>query len=145
MQGREATYAAKSWCKTPEIIMEAAERLRGVQIENRPAVELIRRFNYPNVLIYADPPYLLSTRQRRKQYRHEKTDHDHVELLEALKAHKGPAIISGYDSDLYNQELKGWYKDGRTSFTQTASRRKEIIWMNFEPVGQMDIFREGTG
>ena len=125
--------------------MEAAERLRGVQIENRPAVELIRRFNYPNVLIYADPPYLLSTRQRRKQYRHEMTDDDHMELLEALKAHKGPAIISGYDSDLYNRELKGWYKDGRTSFTQTASRRKEIIWMNFEPVGQMDIFREGTG
>lgn len=145
VQGREAAYAAKSWCKTPEIIMEAAERLRGVQIENRPAVELIRRFNYPNVLIYADPPYLLSTRQRRKQYRHEMTDDDHVELLEALKAHKGPAIISGYDSDLYNTELRGWYKDGRTSFTQTASRRKEIIWMNFEPVGQMDIFREGTG
>lgn len=143
VQGREAAYAAKSWCKTPEIIMEAAERLRGVQIENRPAVELIRRFNYPNVLIYADPPYLLSTRQRRKQYRHEMTDDDHVELLEALKAHKGPAIISGYDSDLYNRELKGWYKDGRTSFTQTASRRKEIIWMNFEPAAQMDMFREG--
>lgn len=145
VQGREAAYAAKSWCKTPEIIMEAAERLRGVQIENRPAVELIRRFNYPNVLIYADPPYLLSTRQRRKQYRHEMTDDDHMELLEAIKAHRGPAIISGYDSDLYNRELKGWYKDGRTSFTQTASRREEIIWMNFEPVGQMDIFREGTG
>lgn len=145
VQGREAAYAAKSWCKTPEIIMEAAERLRGVQIENRPAVELIRRFNYPNVLIYADPPYLLSTRQRRKQYRHEMTDDDHVELLEALKAHKGLAIISGYDSDLYNRELKGWYKDGRTSFTQTASRREEIIWMNFEPAAQMDMFREGTG
>ena len=145
VQGREAAYAAKSWCKTPEIIMEAAERLRGVQIENRPAVELIQRFNYPNVLIYADPPYLLSTRQRRKQYRHEMTDDDHVELLEALKAHKGPAIISGYDSDLYNRELKGWYKDGRTSFTQKASRRKEIIWMNFEPAAQMDMFREGIG
>lgn len=142
VQGREAAYAAKCWCKTPDTIMEAAERLRGVQIENRPAVELIRRFNYPNVLIYADPPYMLGTRQNRKQYRHEMTDDDHVELLAALKAHKGPAIISGYDSDLYNSELKGWYKDGRTSFTQTASRRKEIIWMNFEPSGQMDIFRE---
>lgn len=90
VQGREAAYGAKCWVKTPEIIMEATERLRGVQIENRPAVELIQRFNYPNVLIYADPPYLLSTRQRRKQYRHEMTDDDHVELLEALKAHKGP-------------------------------------------------------
>lgn len=143
VQGREAAYAAKSWCKTPEIIMEAAERLRGVQIENRPAVELIRRFNYPNVLIYADPPYMLGTRQNRKQYRHEMTDDDHMELLEAIKAHRGPAIISGYDSDLYNRELKGWYKDGRTSFTQTASRRREILWMNFEPAAQMELSLEG--
>ena len=143
VQGREAAYAAKCWAKTPEVIIQAAERLRGVQIENRPAVELIRRFNYPNVLIYADPPYMLGTRQNRKQYRHEMTDDDHMELLEAIKAHRGPAIISGYDSDLYNRELKGWYKDGRTSFTQTASRRREILWMNFEPAAQMDMFREG--
>lgn len=133
VQGREAAYAAKCWAKTPEVIIQAAERLRGVQIENRPAVELIRRFNYQNVLIYADPPYMLGTRQNRKQYRHEMTDDDHMELLEAIKAHRGPAIISGYDSDLYNRELKGWYKDGRTSFTQTASKRREILWMNFEP------------
>lgn len=143
VQGREAAYAAKCWAKTPEVIIQAAERLRGVQIENRPAVELIRRFNYPNVLIYTDPPYMLGTRQNRKQYRHEMTDGDHMELLEAIKAHRGPAIISGYDSDLYNRELKGWYKDGRTSFTQTASRRREILWMNFEPAAQMDMFREG--
>ena len=142
VQGREAAYAAKCWAKTPEVIIQAAERLRGVQIENRPAVELIRRFNYQNVLIYADPPYMLGTRQDRKQYRHEMTDDDHMELLEAIKAHRGPAIISGYDSDLYNRELKGWYKDGRTSFTQTASKRREILWMNFEPAAQMDMFRE---
>ena len=142
VQGREAAYAAKCWAKTPEVIIQAAERLRGVQIENRPAVELIRRFNYQNVLIYADPPYMLGTRQNRKQYRHEMTDDDHMELLEAIKAHRGPAIISGYDSDLYNRELKGWYKDGRTSFTQTASKRREILWMNFEPAAQMDMFRE---
>ena len=145
VQGRERAYAAKAWMDMPDTILQAAERLRGVQIEHSPAVDLIRRFNFPNVLIYCDPPYLRSTRHMKKQYRHEMTDEDHVELLEALKAHKGPAIISGYDSDLYNRELKGWYKDGRTSFTQNASRRKEIIWMNFEPVGQMDIFREGTG
>ena len=142
VQGREAAYAAKCWAKTPEVIIQAAERLRGVQIENRPAVELIRRFNYQNVLIYADPPYMLGTRQNRKQYRHEMTDDDHMELLEAIKAHRGPAIISGYDSDLYNRELKGWYNDGRTSFTQTASKRREILWMNFEPAAQMDMFRE---
>ena len=54
----------------PEKILLAAERLRGVQIENRPAVELIRKFNYPNVLIYLDPPYMPDTRHG-KQYRFE--------------------------------------------------------------------------
>lgn len=71
IQGREKAYAAADWCKIPEKIMEAAERLRGVQIENRPAVEVIRKFNFENVLIYCDPPYVLSTRCR-KQYRHSK-------------------------------------------------------------------------
>lgn len=81
VQGREAAYAASYWCKTPENIRAAAERLRGVQIERRPAVELIRRFNFQNVLIYCDPPYLLSSRASdRRQYRYEMTDKDHLEL-----------------------------------------------------------------
>lgn len=66
--GRERAYAAQDWTKLPERIIQAAERLRGVQIENRPAVELIQRFNYKGVLIYADPPYMLQTRHG-KQYR----------------------------------------------------------------------------
>lgn len=44
VQGRERAYAATDWVNLPERIMQAAERLRGVQIENRPAVELIERF-----------------------------------------------------------------------------------------------------
>src|SRR5699024_11424461 len=58
---------------------------RSVQIENRPAVELISRFNHPNVMIYADPPYLMGTRYG-KQYKHEMTDADHGELLEDRKS-----------------------------------------------------------
>lgn len=54
VQGRERAYASQDWCNLPGKIMQAAERLRGVQIENMPAVELIQRFNHPNVLIYAD-------------------------------------------------------------------------------------------
>lgn len=139
VQGREAAYAAKYWCKTPDIIKEAAERLRGVQIENRPALELIGRFNYPNVLIYADPPYLLGTRHG-KQYRHEMTDADHRDLLDALKAHRGPVLLSGYDSELYNDALKGWHKDEATAQAQTATKRREILWMNFEPEWQERLF-----
>ena len=139
VQGREAAYAANSWCRLPAIIQEAAERLRGVQIETRSALELITRFNYPNVLIYADPPYLLQTRHG-KQYRHEMTDADHRNLLDALKAHKGPVLLSGYESQLYNDALKDWYRDEAAAYAQTAKKRREILWMNFEPFGQKSLF-----
>lgn len=110
VQGREKAYAAADWCKAPERLMEATERLRGVQIENCPAVDLIRRFNSKNVLIYCDSPYVLSVRHG-KQYREEMTDNDHMELLEALRQHRGPAIISGYDSPMYDSILSDWYRE----------------------------------
>lgn len=134
VQGREAAYAVRQWGGLPETIIKAAERLLDVQIENRPALDLIRRFNYPNVLIYADPPYVLSTRYgAKKQYRHEMTDDDHMELLEALKAHTGPVIISGYDNPIYNDALRDWYKTEKAARTQTTAPRVETIWMNFKP------------
>lgn len=129
VQGREAAYAAKQWCTMPATILQAAERLRGVQIENRPALELIHRYNYPNVLIYADPPYLLNTRYG-KQYRHEMTDTDHEELLRALMQHKGPVLISGYDNPLYNEVLKDWYREEISSMAQSNTKRREVLWIN---------------
>lgn len=132
IQGRERAYAAQDWVRYPEKILQAAERLRGVQIENRPAVEVIKRFNYPNVLIYCDPPYMLSTRHG-KQYRCEMDDKDHQQLLEVLLQHKGHVIISGYDTDMYNSILVGWEKRETIAYSQVCSKKREIIWMNFEP------------
>ena len=126
----------------PTRIKEAAERLRGVQIENRPALEVIRRFNFPNVLIYADPPYVLSTRYG-KQYRCEMTVEDHAELLTTLKDHSGPVLLSGYDNPLYNEMLQNWHREEIDTRAQTAGKRQEMLWMNFEPpVEQIQIFKE---
>ncbi len=138
VQGRERAYAAKDWCELPEKIMQAAERLRGVQIECRPAVDVIRRFNSPKVLIYADPPYVLGTRHG-KQYRYEMDDKDHGGLLDVLLGHKGPVLLSGYDSDLYNDRLRGWHREEAVSYSQISSRKTEVLWMNFEPEEQMKL------
>lgn len=139
VQGRERSYASQDWCNLPEKIMQAAERLRGVQIENRPAMELIQRFNYPNVLIYLDPPYVLSTR-RGKQYRHEMDDAAQNELLDIALVHKGPVLISGYENELYNDRLKDWHREETVCYSQINSKKKEVLWMNFKPERQMDIF-----
>lgn len=138
VQGRERAYAATDWVRLPEKILQAAERLRGVQIENRPAAGLIERFNYPNVLIYTDPPYVLSTRHG-KQYRHELDDKGQNDLLDVLLVHKGPVLLSGYDNDLYNSRLKGWHREETVSCSQVCSKKREILWMNFEPDKQMRI------
>lgn len=141
VQGREKAYASRDWCNIPDKILQAAERLRGVQIENKPAVELIERFNYPNVLIYADPPYVLGTRHG-KQYRCEMNDKAQEELLDVLLVHRGPVLLSGYESDLYNDRLRGWHREETVCYSQVCSKKLEILWMNFEPDRQMSLFEQ---
>lgn len=132
--GREGAYAVGNWNRIPKDLLAAAQRLKRVQIENRPALDLIRRFNFENVLIYADPPYLLETRAG-KQYRHEMTEQDHLDLLDALNQHKGPVILSGYPSEMYDRELRGWSVIHRKSYNQNSEQRTEVLWCNFELPG----------
>lgn len=139
VQGRERAYASQAWCNLPDKIIQAAERLRGVQIENRPAVEVIRRFNSEKILIYLDPPYVLGTRHG-KQYRHELDDDDQEELLDTVLIHKGPILLSGYDSELYQRKLGDWYREETTCYTQVCSKKREVLWMNFKPQKQMTLF-----
>lgn len=129
--GREYAYAAQYWSRLPAWVAGTVERLRGVQIECLPAVEVIRRFQNPDVLIYADPPYLLSTR-KGPQYRVEMKDEDHVELLEALREHPGPVMLSGYESELYNDMLTGWDKLQRPTQCEKGGRRVETLWVNYQ-------------
>jgi DNA adenine methylase len=141
VQGREKAYAMRHWNELPERILLAAERLKQVQVECMPAVELIKRFKFPDVLIYADPPYLMETRTShvKAQYSHEMLDEQsHIELLEVLLQHPGPVVISGYESGLYKKMLenRGWKKAVISSNDNANKPRTEVIWMNYE-IGQI--------
>jgi len=140
---------AESWVtKLPENILVTAQRLRHitghvVQIENQEAVKLIKRFKKPNVFIYADPPYILSTRSKRI-YKYEMTDADHIELLELLLQHPGRVLISGYDNEIYNNFLGGWRKETRLAQCEGGRKRQEVLWMNYEPQRPISLFDEGV-
>lgn len=136
--GREYAYAAQYWARLPAWMAATVERLKTVQIEQTPAVELIRRYRSSEVLVYADPPYLLSTRKGR-QYRMEMEDRDHEELLAALLDHPGPVMLSGYDSDLYNDTLKGWEKHQKKSQCEKGLARVETLWVNFEVQTRLEL------
>ena len=142
LQGRERSYVTLCWNRVPTWIKEAAERLKDVQIEHSPALEVIERFNFPNVLIYADPPYVLSTRTG-KNYTHEMTDADHEKLLKTLLQHKGMVMLSGYHSELYDDYLSDWYREEVKTFAEHARPRTEVLWMNFAPSRQVSIYDMG--
>lgn len=119
------------WKRLPEIILQVADRLMDAQIENRPALEVIKHNDGKDILIYADPPYVKNTRTLNgDQYRFEMSDYDHVELLNALKAHTGMVMISGYDCDLYRDMLTGWRMECVASRAEGGVRRTECLWMN---------------
>ncbi len=136
--GRERMYALWDWYALPEWIVEVAERLRKVQIEHRPALEVIRRFDNPGAFLYLDPPYLLGTRSH-KQYRHEMEDADHEELLKTILQSKAWIMISGYESEMYNDYLHGWHKASFSSCADGGRRRQEVVWMNYECDAQMAL------
>lgn len=135
-------YRVKQWNDLPEKISIVAERLKEVQIENRPALQVIGRYNRPDVLIYADPPYLLEGRNGAI-YEDEMSEEDHLELLDVLIAHPGPVILSGYDSPLYNSRLTDWRREERQQTIETGQSRTEVLWVNPVAacqVGQLQLF-----
>lgn len=139
VRGRESMYGLWDWYRLPGWIIEIAERLRKVQIENSPALEVLKRFNYPNVFMYIDPPYLLGTR-RGKQYMHEMTDADHEQLLKAVLRSCAKIMISGYESEMYNDYLQGWQKEYFDSCAADGQPRREVVWMNYKQYVQMSIY-----
>ena len=137
VQGRERMYALWNWYRLPEWVIEIAERLRRVQIECSPAIELMERYDYENVFMYLDPPYLLGTR-RGKQYKHEMSDEDHEEMLQKAIGSKAKIMISGYASEMYDDMLAGWRRKEFRSHAEMGSKRTEVVWMNYES-GQMEL------
>ena len=137
-QSSTSPSPAHTWDTLPDVTRVAAKRLKQVQIEHLKALEIISRYNTLDVFIYADPPYLRSTR-KNNLYKHEMTDQDHVDMLTALKRHPGKVLISGYDNDLYNQTLKGWRKETKSTLAEGGVKRKEVLWMNYDPDVRLDL------
>jgi DNA adenine methylase len=120
------------WRQLPERLQLAGQCLQSAEIESLPALALIGRYNTPETLIYADPPYLRTNvhSTRRRLYRHEMTDADHIELISAAEAHTGPFMLSGYDSPLYRERLQHWRLHTIDARAEGNVPRTECLWLN---------------
>ncbi len=129
---------ATMWNYLPDTIIECCERLKNAQIESIDAIELIKRYNDKNTLIYCDPPYLQSLR-KKNMYAAEMNEERHIELLEVLRQSNSMVVLSGYDSELYNEVLRDWRTAERKTTAQMGLHRTEKLWMNFKGVRQCNM------
>jgi DNA adenine methylase len=132
---RAYSLASHIWQKYPERIKAFGERLAGVIIENRPAIDVIKANDSEDTLFFIDPPYVLDTRvlSRGNVYRCEMTDDDHVQLLETIKQLKGYVVLSGYDHPIYKDMLSEWEnhsKRARISSGRGTGIRHEQVWLS---------------
>lgn len=140
---KRSTIPAHDWVKVDHLYA-IAERFSQVQIESDDAVKVIARFDSPTTLFYVDPPYMHETRTVTAGYRHEIDAAKHEELLTALNGVAGSVVLSGYDSDLYNDMLTGWERIERQIQTNATDARKatEVLWIKrlSDNNTQMEIF-----
>ena len=124
------------WLGGVEALPEIADRLLRVQIENRPAQDVIKLYDSPNTLFYCDPPYVHSTRGDSRAYGYEMTDDEHRSLAVILNRAKGKVAISNYDGELMNQLYSSprWRKTTAPPRTNHATKgiRIEVLWTNYD-------------
>lgn len=139
---------AGDWSTLPPALLAIHDRLAGVVIENRPAMQVIDRYDGDDALLYVDPPYLPETRSAKKRggvmshvYGHELTEADHDALLARLREAASAVVLSGYPSDRYDEGLPGWTRIERATHADGALDRIEVLWLNPRAASAADAGR----
>ena len=125
------------WLGSVEDLPDIAERLLRVQIENRPAIEVIRLYDSPETLFYCDPPYVHLTRGDHSAYGYEMSDDEHRELAQVLNSVRGRVAVSNYQCELMDELYPAprWIRTVAPEKTihSTKGKRAEALWTNYNP------------
>ncbi len=130
--------AVSRWLGSVEGLPQIAERLLRVQIENRPAIEVIRQYDSVGTLFYCDPPYPHESRGDKNAYGYEMSEDDHSELAYVLGKIKGLTAISGYHCGLMHELYAGWrcIEAPAKICHSVKEERQEILWTNYDELGK---------
>lgn len=118
----------------PKII----ERARGAEVTAEPCWWSVWQSRHQKQrLVYADPPYMSNTRKAKKAYgQFEMNRFGHFWLVAALRAHSGPAAISGYRNYDYDRWLHDWRRidfemPNNSGQSKKKQRRVDALWINW--------------
>ena len=143
-------FTSQDWQNYPKYLIHAINRLQGVLIENKSALEVIGKFDTSETLFYLDPPYLPETRyyaKGRECYRHELTKEEHIELSGRLMDLEGMVIISGYPSELYDELYYDWSRDetetiGQAGNSKGSKKNTEVLWISPRAKKTLPLFEK---
>ncbi len=129
----EMAGAVSRWLGAIDDLPLIAQRLLRVQIENRPATEVIERYDSKDTLFYCDPPYPHECRGDVHSYGFEMSDDEHRELAKVLHKVKGKVALSSYDCKLMDELYGTWQsiKDGEKMCHSIKKPRTEVLWVNY--------------
>ncbi len=121
------------WLGSVNMLPYIAERLLRVQIENRPALEVIGLYDGTQTLFYCDPPYPHSSRGDSKAYGNEMNDEEHTQLSRALHRIKGKTAVSGYRCEVMDALYKDFKRyDAPAKLCHSVKKpRREALWVNY--------------
>lgn len=146
----EHSYGPENLMKKVAGLDEVVARLKMVQVENRPAIKVMKKYDTPNTLFYCDPPYLHETRTSKADYLHEMTLAQHLDLVQVLSECRGMVALSGYDHPIMTEVLSDdrWHKTCFSAKQVPMSKgkglvRQECLWTNYDPIakqGQLNLF-----
>jgi DNA adenine methylase len=143
---RKYGTAQHNWADYPDALASIGERLAGVLIENRDAIDVMQSHDGPDTLHFVDPPYTHDTRHMRNKggYRHELDIDGHSRLIDAVRAVDGMVVLCGYDNPLYRRLLAEWQvhtTTARISGGRGTSLRTECVWINQACAARLDDTR----
>lgn len=125
------------WLGGLDSLSHIADRLLRVQIENRPAEDVIQLYDDKDTFFYCDPPYIHHTRGDSNAYAFEMTNEEHHHLANILNSAKGMVALSNYDCDLLNHlyPTSRWHKitGANRTIHSTKDKRVEVLWTNYDP------------
>lgn len=127
---RSYTTPAHDWGCLAPVILEAMNNIRGIIIDQMPAIDCIENYDSKETLFYIDPPYHHETRGRSDRYRNEMSEDDHVNLLLLLNSVEGMVVLSGYRHKSYEQLLSNWKLEIKKVNDQVGNVREECLWLN---------------
>ncbi len=125
------------WLGGVEALDDIAQRLLRVQIENRPAIDIIHLYDSKNTLFYCDPPYLHATRGDSKAYGFEMDESQHRAFAKAVNECQSQVAVSGYEHPIMDELFPStkWFKTLGADKTihSTKDKRREVLWTNYTP------------